>query len=116
MTNDGSMITRGRPFGGKAWLIDRSIKVYKYECLNNDISYVQIEVDKGNNNLIAMIIVGVYLAFDDQSRETYARFKSNMQAIKTICNDNFKVQYSLLEILMLTLIEIIGLIRSLLDY
>jgi hypothetical protein len=72
---------RGRPFGGKCWLINKKLIVGKHEYLNNDISFIEI-VDK--NGFSKVIVIGVHLPFDDNSDNKIAIYISNLEIIKSI--------------------------------
>lgn len=74
---------RGRPYGGKCWLIDKSFEIIDYAFVNKDVSYVMLKV-----NNISFLVIGVYQPFDNGTMESYANIKSNMQLITTLCKDH----------------------------
>jgi hypothetical protein len=75
---------KGRPFGGKCWLIKKDLKINKCEFINQQISYVNISTAQDSS----IIIIGVYLQFDNNTTERFNEFISNLQLISTIIEDN----------------------------
>jgi len=69
---------RGRPFGGKCWLLNKKLKIGRHEYLNNDISFTEI-VDKCGFS--KAIVIGVHLPFDDNSNNKIANYISNLEII-----------------------------------
>ena len=76
---------KGRPYGGKSWLIDKKFKICKNIFINNDVSYIQI---CDSNNQEKLVIVGVHLPFDDNSSVRIANYISNLEIIKNIIDEN----------------------------
>jgi hypothetical protein len=79
---------RGRPFGGKCWLLNKKLKIGRHEYLNNDISFTEI-VDKCGFS--KAIVIGVHLPFDDNSNNKIANYISNLEIIKSIIDDNLHI-------------------------
>ena len=52
--------SRGRPFGGQAWLIDNSFRILEHDFLSRHLCYIELE-KKG----IRFFIIGVYMPFDN---------------------------------------------------
>ena len=83
--------SRGRPFGGKCWVIDNKFKVKSFEELSNEISLITLELDKEIN----IHIFGVWFPFDDNSMERLTILKSNLSLlesyIKTFKHENILI-------------------------
>ena len=71
---DRMVNSRGRPFGGKCWVIDNKFKVKSFEELSNEISLITLELDKE----IIIHIFGVWFPFDDNSMERLTILKLNL--------------------------------------
>jgi hypothetical protein len=70
---------RGRPYGGLCWAIDKSINIVDVQCIEDDVSMLRIIL-----NECMICLHGVWLPYDDNSNEKYAKFKSN---ISLLCNN-----------------------------
>ena len=55
---------KGRPFGGRAWIINNSFKLINSDFLNRHVSYVQLE-----KNGVNYFIIGVYMPFDNPQKK-----------------------------------------------
>ena len=75
---------RGRPFGGKAWIIRNEIIIMKQKWVNEEISYVVISNEK---NIAMYIIIGVYLRHDNNTTVRMCEYTSNLQIINVILQD-----------------------------
>ena len=80
----GSTKRRGRPFGGKCWVVKNDVKIKSHEVINNDISIIEV----AKNSSESFILVGVWLAFDDNSLERLANFQSNISLLESILKEN----------------------------
>ena len=65
---------RGRPFGGKMWLTRKNVNVVACTELSQSIMGISIELE--NNKLLH--VYGVWLKFDDNSKESLDEFKSSI--------------------------------------
>ena len=55
---------KGRPFGGRVWIINNSFKLINSDFLNRHVSYVQLE-----KNGVNYFIIGVYMPFDNPQKK-----------------------------------------------
>ena len=76
--------SKGRPFGGKSWLVNKNINLEKYEFINNDVSYIVIDDYNNQSNLL---IIGVHIPFDDNSSYRLASYESNLQIIENLVEE-----------------------------
>jgi hypothetical protein len=76
--------SKGRPFGGKSWLVNKNINLIKYEFINNDVSYIVIDDYNNQSNLL---IIGVHIPFDDNSSYRLASYESNLQIIENLVEE-----------------------------
>ena len=81
--SDMQEISRGRPFGGQAWLIDKSYEILDNKFLNRHVSYVHIK--KHNTDII---IIGCYLPFEDSKKKLEAKsmYELSLNLIASIIN------------------------------
>jgi hypothetical protein len=57
---------RGRPFGGKTWIVKKSIKVNKHAFINKYVSFLDVNFsDK------AFLVIGVYLPFNNSCHDSF---------------------------------------------
>ena len=54
--------TKGRPFGGQAWLINKKFKIYETKFINKHISFTH--VNAYNNELL---LIGIHLQFKNSA-------------------------------------------------
>ena len=80
--------SRGRPYGGKCWLINKNLRISNYNFINNDISYVEISDSKSISKLI---VIGLHLPFDDNSTEKLANYISNLQILESIIEEHVDI-------------------------
>ena len=57
-----STYTKGRPFGGQCWVIDKIFKISENEFLNKNVSYVILKFEQ-----FEFAIVGTHMPFDDSN-------------------------------------------------
>lgn len=71
---------RGRPFSGRGWIISNRFKVVSYDLIEDLISVMEVEVclDGVRSN---MLLIGVWIAFDDGTAEKFALTKATISAI-----------------------------------
>lgn len=72
---------RGRPFGGRAWIIRKNIRMKSYIKYNKNISVIEIYI---NDQVESLNIVGVWLPFDDGTVESWSELNSAYSVIETI--------------------------------
>ena len=75
--------TKGRPFGGQAWFVNKSFKVISNNFLTRHLSYIHIQIKS-----IEFIIIGVYMPFDNSKKhlESKAEYVLNLSLITTLLN------------------------------
>lgn len=73
---------RGRPFGGKCWLVEKRLEVISCDFDNQNYSIIKIRF--GNQNLV---LIGVWVQFDDGSKERLLNFKSTISAFESLIED-----------------------------
>ena len=83
ITVEESYNLKGRPFGGKCWLIRKNLVVKKVNFINKIISLMEIETENDT-----LLLIGVYIPFDDNSAYRYAQLKSTLELIASIIEDN----------------------------
>jgi exonuclease III len=74
---------RGRPFGGKCWLLNKRLKVKKVEFINKILSIVKLGV--GNDTIL---LIGAYIPFDDNTTYRFSQYNSTLEFIASIMEDN----------------------------
>ena len=74
---------KGRPFGGQAWIINKTFTIIYHEFVNRHLSYIQIK-----KNGLELIIIGVYMPFDNPKKreETLSIYEMSLSLITTICS------------------------------
>ena len=72
---------KGRPFGGQAWIIEKSFEIIDHEFLSRHVSFVQL---KKENKIF--YIIGVYLPFDNPNKkeESLSQFELSLSLISVI--------------------------------
>ena len=70
--------SKGRPFGGRCWVIRNDIKVIEYLRLSNVLSKISIEDPKGSK----MSIFGIWQPFDDGSMLKLSGLQSNLSMLE----------------------------------
>ena len=76
---DSSKLTRGRPFGGKCWVIRYDVNSVSYEHFNDIISIIKIY--DGNGKFIYLF--GAWIQFDDGSIERVSELVSAFSLIES---------------------------------
>jgi len=72
--------TRGRPFGGQGWLINSSFVLKEFNFINKQISYIHVGI--GTNDIV---LIGVYLPFNDNTNESKSTYEISLSIIYTLC-------------------------------
>jgi hypothetical protein len=70
---------KGRPFGGQSWFINRDLNMIEHKFLNKHISYIIVEVKKQK-----YAFVGVYLPYDNGTRERFIEYESNLRLLEQL--------------------------------
>ena len=72
---------KGRPFGGRAWIINNSFKLINSDFLNRHVSYVQLE-----KNGVSYFIIGVYMPFDNPQKkvDSISMYELSLTLIHTL--------------------------------
>ena len=72
---------QGRPFGGQAWIINKSFKIINSDFLSRHISYVQIEASG-----LPIFLIGVYMPFDNSKKkdEALSMYELSLSLILTL--------------------------------
>ena len=80
--SDYSEIERrsGRPFGGLCWFIDNNYEILRIEWYSRHLTHVEIKDAVGNE----LLLVGVWLPFDDNTLETWAKIQLIYSEIECI--------------------------------
>jgi hypothetical protein len=75
--------SKGRPFGGQAWLIDRSFEIVNNKFLNRHVSFIHIKKSD-----IEFIVIGCYMPFDDSKKklESKSNYELSLCLISSIIN------------------------------
>jgi hypothetical protein len=73
---------RGRPYGGKCWLVKKHIKVKNVSFINNIVSSFEIDCNS------RMLLVGVHIPFDDNTAYRISQYKTNLEFLSSIIDDN----------------------------
>ena len=71
---------RGRPFGGTAWMVHKSIKVLNYKYYDRHLSSIEFELLNGSR----MVVLGVWIPFDDGNTDTWCHILSVFSHIESI--------------------------------
>lgn len=76
---------RGRPFGGKCWVIDERFNVLSYETISGCVSRVVISGRDG----FKCVIYGVWIPFDDNTPERLSIIQSTLSLLESeLCVNN----------------------------
>ncbi|RNA12682.1 hypothetical protein BpHYR1_028277, partial [Brachionus plicatilis] len=78
MQDDHSFVSRGRPFGGKCWIIKKDIKILSYDFEESCFSNLNVMKNEKIYNLI-----GTWVPFDDGSQTRLAEFKSLVSLLES---------------------------------
>jgi hypothetical protein len=89
---------RGRPHGGKCWLIKKGLSVLAVEHFNNVISMVKIETYV-NNNKKNLYIFGVWVPFDNATAERLAAFQTTLTLLEAYIQHEIDPNEDLLAII-----------------
>jgi hypothetical protein len=68
---------QGRPFGGRAFIVNKNLNISKIEFINTIISYISIKFPTNTVTLIA-----VYMPYDNSKQLNIIEFQSCLQLIK----------------------------------
>ena len=74
---------RGRPFGGMCWLIDAKYEIINYKFLSRHISMIELKI----SSCMQLLLVGVWMPFDDNKLETRARIGTLYSEIESLLNN-----------------------------
>ena len=76
-----SNYSRGRPFGGQAWILNKTLNIINHEFFNRHLSYVHLK-----KNGIEYMLVGVYMPFDNSKKrdDSLSSFELNLSLISTL--------------------------------
>jgi hypothetical protein len=72
---------KGRPFGGQAWILNKSYTVLTHEFLSRHLSYIQIK-----KNGVEFMIIGIYMPFDNSKKrdESLSTYEMTLNIISTL--------------------------------
>ena len=78
--------TKGRPFGGQCWLIDKKFKLVEHRFVSKHLSYIHFK-----DQSFEQVIIGVYMPFSDSKKfnESKSMFELSLTLISTI-SEEFK--------------------------
>jgi len=68
---------RGRPHGGRCWVVRRTLRIIEYESSSKALSKITIEDLKGSR----VSIFGVWQHFDDGSQLRFSEMQSNLSML-----------------------------------
>lgn len=71
--------TKGRPYGGRAFIVNKKFDIGNFEFLNKHVAYISLKV---NNHVFTFI--AAYLPFDNSSRLNLSEFLSCLQIIQEL--------------------------------
>lgn len=74
---------KGRPYGGRCWIINNNIPIKSYEVLNKAVSRVVVVNDDGFNT----IIYGIWQPYDDNSIERLSFYHSTLAMLEADMKD-----------------------------
>ena len=76
--------TKGRPFGGQCWLIDKKFKLLENRFVNKHLSYIYIKIDS-----FELVVLGLYLPFYDSKKpkESKSMFELTLTLLFTVSNE-----------------------------
>ena len=76
--------TKGRPFGGQCWVLDKMIKLIEHRFINRHISYVHVNVEG-----LEIVVLGVYMPFNNskKSNESKSMFELVLSIIISIVHE-----------------------------
>ena len=77
--------SKGRPHGGKLWLIDKRISVLDFSRINERIHRVTVHTSGGK-----MHLYGIWLHFDDNSSQSFIALKSILLQLESEINEREK--------------------------
>ena len=81
---------KGRPYGGRCWVVRKSLKVIEYVSLSNALSKITIEDLKGSR----VSVFGIWQPFDDGSLLRFSSLQSNLSMLAAelmLVNDVFSL-------------------------
>ncbi len=70
---------QGRPFGGRAFLVNKHLNISKIEFINTNISYISIKFSS-----ITVTVVAAYMPYDNSTQLNIIEFQSCLQLIKNL--------------------------------
>ena len=76
--------TKGRPFGGQCWLIDKKFKLLENRFVNKHLSYIYIKIDS-----FELVVLGLYLPFYDSKKpkESKSMFELSLTLARSIAQE-----------------------------
>jgi hypothetical protein len=75
--------SRGRPFGGQAWVLNSTLDIVNHEFFNRHLSYIHLK-----KNETEFMIVGVYMPFDNSKKrdDSLSSYELTLSLITTLIN------------------------------
>ena len=70
---------KGRPYGGMCWFLKPEIQMIDYNFINKHVSFIVIQISE-----IKILIIGVYMPYDNGRRETKHEYDSNLHLVEQI--------------------------------
>ena len=68
--------SRGRPLGGRTFIINKQIKILKYDFINKHFATLTWD-----SNLIIITIISCYLPYDNGTQLNMSEFNSSLQVV-----------------------------------
>lgn len=87
---DKRINTKGRPFGGLCWIIDKDFKVLESNLINNHIAKITLNDERTG----ILNLYGVWLPFDDNRIESHAKFEQSLSLLETELNKDYLSEQS----------------------
>ena len=84
--HNSTVSTRGRPFGGRCWCIKKGIVINSHEVITKDVSVLDVQITKDGTSS-SMLIIGLWIPFDDGSIEKFASFKSIISLLESFVHN-----------------------------
>ena len=75
--------SRGRPFGGQAWILNSKLDIVNHEFFNRHLSYIHLK-----KNETEYMIVGAYMPFDNSKKrdDSLSSYELTLSLITTLIN------------------------------
>ena len=72
-----SFPTKGRPWGGLCWIINKNIECVNFEVIDDGICVIDVKI-----NNYALSLIGVYLAYNSSKLDMQLRYENQLKLIE----------------------------------